>query len=241
MSNLSTHNPEPFEDPSGHVFEKRLIHLKRRVVREAMQAIAMLERALDALWELDREAAREVHRTDDRIDREEVEIEQECFSILALHHAFARDFRVVAFVLKVNQDIERVADHACSIAKIVTRLAGDRPPSWPTALEDLAERVPMRCHELLKAVLDEDVEAARLLVVGDKTIDQLDHRLFGETVEMMERGFNDRDTLTNGLLIYRIGRELERISDLMVSVAEDIVYLSTGTIIRHERKQRRQS
>ena len=99
-------------------FDRRVIQLKRRLVREATQAIGMLEAALDALWRLDRDAAKQVTRDDDTIDREEVAIEQECFNILALHHAFARDFRVLTFILKANADIERVADHAASIAKL---------------------------------------------------------------------------------------------------------------------------
>lgn len=203
--------PEPTPTPGHNIlFDRKLISLKRRLVREATEAISMLERALDALWRLDRQAAAEVRRIDDSIDREEVQIEQECFSLLTLHHVFARDFRVVTFVLKVNHDIERVGDHASSIAKIVGKIRGDVPPAWPVSLVELGQRVPLRCHELLKAVLDEDVNAARQLVAKDKTIDGLDARLFGETVEYMQRECDSPEALENGLLIHRAGRELER-------------------------------
>jgi len=224
--------PEPVSQ-APFTFDRRLVSLKRRLVREATLAIGMLEAALDALWRLDRESARQVNRDDDRIDREEVQIEQECFNILALHHAFARDFRVVTFILKVNSDIERVADHACSVAKIVVKLRGDVPPEWPTALRELGERVPLMCHELMRAVLDENVDAARALVHADRTIDALDKQLFAEAVAMMRAGHPDEDALTNGLLIHRVGRELERVGDLMTNVAEDVVYLATGAIVRH--------
>lgn len=228
--------PEPTPTP-GHnvIFDRKLITLKRRLVREATEAISMLERALDALWRLDRQAAADVRRTDDTIDHEEVQIEQECFALLTLHHVFARDFRVVTFVLKVNHDIERVADHASSIAKIVGKIQGDSPPEWPTALLELGQRVPVRCHELLRAVLDEDVEAARQLVAKDRTIDGLDARLFGESVEFMQRD-SSSEALSNGLLIHRAGRELERVGDLMSNIAEEVVYLATGDIIRHTHK-----
>lgn len=229
--------PEPTPVPGRNIlFDRKLISLKRRLVREATEAISMLERALDALWRLDRQAAAEVRRTDDSIDREEVQIEQDCFALLTLHHVFARDFRVVTFVLKVNHDIERVADHASSIAKIVTKIQGSVPPPWPTALQELGQRVPVRCHELLRAVLDEDVDAARQLVAKDKTIDGLDAKLFGETVEYMRRDQVDPQTLSNGLLIHRAGRELERVGDLMSNIAEEVVYLATGDIIRHTHK-----
>lgn len=231
--------PEPTPTP-GHsvIFDRKLISLKRRLVREASEVISMLERALDALWRLDRQAAAEVRRIDDTIDREEVQIEQECFSLLTLHHVFARDFRVVTFVLKVNHDIERVGDHASSIAKIVGKIQGDLPPTWPTALLELGQRVPVRCHELLRAVLDEDVDAARALVAKDKTIDGLDARLFGETVEFMQKD-GSNESMSNGLLIHRAGRELERVGDLMSNIAEEVVYLATGDIIRHTHKKGR--
>lgn len=219
-------------------FDRRLVQLKRRLIREATLAIGMLEAALDALWRLDRDAARQVNRDDDRIDREEVAIEQECFNILALHHAFARDFRVLTFILKANADIERVADHACSIAKIVVRIKGDSPPPWPTALRELGERVPLMCHALMRSVLDEDVEGARALVPADKIIDRLEKQLFSEAVEMMNKECSAPNVIENGMLIYRIGRELERVGDLMTNIAEDVVYLATGEIVRHEEKKK---
>lgn len=233
--------PEPsLASSSPHLTDRRILHLKRRLVREAAQATAMLEQAVASLWELDVERARTVRRSDDRIDREEVEIERECYEVLALHSPYARDFRVLTFVLKVNADVERVADHASSIAKCVTRIAdalgpGAAPPTWPTALVELGERVPQMCHQLLRAVLDEDVAAAQALVASDVVIDRLDRRLFEEAKDLMRSG-RDSD-LSVGMLVYRVGRELERVGDLMAAIAEDVVYLSTGSIIRHAKKK----
>jgi phosphate transport system protein len=231
-------NAEPNDvSPASGSFEHRVAFLKRRLIRETAQAIGMLETALDSLWTLDVDTAIEVTRHDDTIDTEEVAIEQECFSLLALHHAFARDFRTLAFILKVNADIERVADHACSIAKIVRRM---RPPvEWPTALRDLGERVPLMCHDLMRAVLDIDVEVARELVRSDKVIDNLDQRLFEEVQEMMSKLSFSEDARANALLIYRLGRELERVGDIMANIAEDVVYLATGEIVRHQKKRLR--
>ena len=241
----------PGQDPVRLSTERKIMQVKRRLVREATMAISMLEAALDALWTLDRDAAKAVRMSDDRIDMEEVEIEQQCYEILTLHHPFARDFRVLTFVLKVNSDLERVADHACSVAKSIIKIAdalGDRPtPAWPTALVELGQRVPGMCHELMRAVLDEDVDAARRLVAADKVIDQLDRRLFEEAMVMMRplpgsathSGDGPDPDLAIGMLVYRIGRELERVGDLMGAIAEDVVYLATGSIIRHEKRRTR--
>lgn len=240
-----TQEPE-HESASATAFsiDRRIAILRRRLVREAGVAIAMLEAAVDALLRLDAEAARGVRRQDDRVDQEEVEIEQECYMLLTLRHAFARDFRALAFVLKVNGEVERVADHACSIAKVAIRMRevlgeGAEAPRWPTALVELAQRVPLMCHELMRIVLAEDVESARSLVLSDRTIDSLDRRLFQEVVEWIDaRGAGEASTPV-GLLMYRSGRELERVGDLMAGIAEDIVYLATGSIIRHEKRRAR--
>jgi phosphate transport system protein len=227
--------PEPL---GGHRarngFDRNLKQLKLRLIQEAGLAIDMLQGALDALWKLDVQAATEVRGRDDRIDREEVEIEAECIRLLALEHPFARDLRVITFILKVNSDLERVADHASSIAKVAGRIDASNPPKWPTALQEMGQRVPVMCHTLLRAVLDEDAAIAAQVVAEDETIDMLEKRLFEETETLMRQ---EPSLLRNGLLIYRTGRELERVGDLMKNIAEDVIYLATGSIVRHEQKR----
>src|SRR5215471_18513629 len=119
--------PRPAPDAAPQLTtDRKILALKRRLVREASLAVAMLESALTALWALDADAAMAVRLSDDRVDLEEVAIEQECYEILTLHHPFARDFRVLTFILKVNTDIERVADHASSLCKVVKKISEAR-------------------------------------------------------------------------------------------------------------------
>lgn len=220
--------------------QTEIAQLVRRLVRESGLAVAMLEDALDALWTLDTELAERVRKSDDRVDQEEVEIERAALTLLSKVESDDEDFRTLAFVLKVNADVERVADHAHSIAKIVIHLSeelGGQPPRWPTALEDLALRVPAMCHALLRAVLDRDGRAALAILRSDKTIDQLDRLLFEETIDSMHHA--ERSLLAGGLLMHRVGRELERVGDLMKSIAEELIYRETGTIVRHQGRQAR--
>lgn len=228
-------SPLPGGGPPSH-FVRDLATLKRRLQDEATTTVGMLEGAIAALWELDTQAAGEILKHDDRIDREEVEIEEACFRLMALQHPFAKDFRQLAFILKVNADLERVADHACSVAKMTFKLADQAAFAWPTSLQELGQRVPMACHKLLRALLDEDAALAKTVVTEDKVLDRLTRGLFDETVDFMESQPGSQAT---GLLVYRIGRELERVGDLMTNIAEDIVYLVTGEIIRHEKKRLR--
>lgn len=205
-------------------------------MREAAVAVAMLEASLHALWKLDVDAAKRVRRSDDRVDQEEVQIELQAYQLMTLEQPVARDFRILAFILKANSDIERVADHATSVAKLIPRF--QKPIGavrWPTALVELGERVPMCCHQLMRAVLEEDAGAARTVVAADETIDRLDQQLFREVVDLIGA---DPGAVNNGLLMYRISRELERVGDLMASIAEEVVYLVTGEIIRHAGKNK---
>jgi phosphate transport system protein len=214
-------------------FDNQVQHVRRRLVREAVVAVGMLERAISALWVLDRVAAAAVRAADTRVDREEVAIETECYRLLTLQHPVAKDFRMIAFTLKVNQDIERVADHASSIAKSILAFRGQGVPKWPTALEEMAHRVPAQCHVLLRAVIDDDTDKAIEIVKSDEILDEINRRLFDEIVETMD---GSPDASANGLLMYRIGRELERVGDLVAAMAEDVVFLNTGQIIRHAKR-----
>lgn len=225
---------EPSQPGKDTVIAREFRALKQRIVDEAISAVGMVESATRALFDVDTDAAAEILKRDERIDREEVEIEEEIFRLMALRAPVARDFRGLAFCLKVNADIERVADHACSIAKITRKLDPELPPDWPTSLVELAQRVPMTCQQLLRALVDEDVDAAKKIIIDDQTIDSLHRTLFDETVDLMESMTAPQSV---GLLVYRVGRELERIGDLMVNIAEDIVYLETGEIVRHRKKQ----
>jgi len=227
-------------------FDREIVQLRRRLVREAGTAIEMLEAAVVLLAEPDRDAIAAVLRRDDAVDAEEVSIEEACIRAIALQQPLGKDLRILTFILKVNADVERVADHACSLAKIARKLGGTMPPNLPTALKELAERLPIMCQKLMRAVLDEDVAAARAVVVMDEVIDALTRRVFDEVLEMMSvetaaGGQAARVALANGLHLHRAGRELERVGDLMGSIAEYVVFLSTGAIIRHAGKRRAES
>lgn len=210
--------------------------VKRRLTAEATEVVRMLESSLTALFALDTQKASEILSSDEGIDREEVAIEEACFRVMTLQAPVARDFRLLTFILKVNADVERVADHACTVSKVTLRLADNPPPQWPTSLTELGQRVPMVCHALLRAMNDEDSAAAKQIVIDDKIIDKLNRRLFDEVVDFMKTYPEHPAT---GLLLFRVGRELERVGDLMTNIAENIVYLDTGEIIRHAKRRLR--
>ena len=219
----------------GTQLDQQLASLRRRLIREASQAVDLLSQSIEVLWTADREGAKEVKRIEKQIDIEEVRIEQECFRILALQTPFGADFRLITFSLKANSDIERLADHASSIAKISKRFEAESP-DWPESLREMGERVPVMCQELLRAVINADIVAAKEVVKRDKIIDRLDKQTFKELTQKIE---SNPSFASDYMLMYRISRELERVGDLLGNIAEDVVYLVTGDIVRHAPKPKK--
>jgi phosphate transport system protein len=212
-----------------------LAKVRRRMIREAAQAIDIIKFAINALWDRDESSAMQISKIEKEIDKEEVRIEQECYRILALKNPFAADFRLIAFILRVNSDIERVADHASSINKIMSRL-DDQSVQWPESLREMGERIPVMCEQLLRAVVNTDAELARSVVKQDRAIDKLDSQAFDEISDLIEE---DPENASNYMLIYRIARELERVGDLLGNIAEGIIYLVTGNIVRHTPRKKK--
>lgn len=221
-----------FDRPVGGTeLPRQIVSLKRQLIKEASYAVAMIEQALDALLRLDRPQAKAVRKQDDVIDRQEIEIEKACLDLLLMQHPVASDFQTVLFVLRVNTQVERVGDHASSIAKCASRMAkAGLEPRWPTALIEMAHRVPACCHKTLRAVLDEDVASAREIIAEDEVIDELEKTLFSETLEMIR---SDPQGDLAGLYVYRVGRELERTADVMAGICRDLIYRETGVNVRH--------
>ena len=210
--------------------DHELAALRRRLIREAASATDLLKQSFDVLLDCTDEGVREIRNIEREIDEEEVKIEEECFRILALQQPFGSDFRMLTFCLKVNSDIERLADHAASMAKISRKLRADNL-QWPPALKEMMQRIPMMCQELLRAVINSDIEAAKEVVARDKIIDRLDKQTFRELAGFIEAHPEDASEY---MLMYRISREIERVGDLLGNIGEDVVYLVTGEIVRHE-------
>lgn len=228
------HNTRPNapEATPGHKtpLQEELQTLQSMLIHESEMVIGQVEGACAALRECDREAAMRVRRRDVVVDREEVSIEEACLKIIALHKPVAIDLRKVTMIMKVNEDLERIADHAGGVAKAVNYLAQKDTPRWPPSLLRMTEEVGPVCRKTRQALIDESKGASRDLIAGDRTLNKLARGVF-EEVEMLLAA----DDLSEraGLLAYRASRDIERIGDLCVDIAEDIIYFRTGAIVRH--------
>ena len=175
--------------------------------------------------------AREVKRQKRLVDRWEVQIEQECIRVLALHQPVASDLRRVAAVLKINGDLHRLCDLARHIAKRVKKLATDTQATpIPQALEDLGVGALDQVHESLDALTRSNVTLARSVIDADQRIDR-DYRAIQK--QLKQEIVVSPQRINSLLRLVNTARNLERIADHAVKIAESVIYLEHGDILRH--------
>jgi phosphate transport system protein len=213
-------------------FAQAIESLNDSLSRQEDLVMRCVEDGVHALVTGDAERARRASLMDREVDRAEVRIEEECLKMIALYAPVARDLRYLATVLKVNNDLERIADHANNVARLTLSILEDRAFALPPQAGEMAARVTEAISRGIRALRRQDVEEARSVVAADEAIDKLDLEITGEARRMLGQEPNHVEA---ALQLYRIGRELERIADLATNIAEDTIYLVTGEIVRHTR------
>lgn len=192
-----------------------------------------VDKAISALFDRRPALAREVIDGDDVLDEREVAIEIECQKMLALHQPVASDLRFLLTVLKVNNDLERAGDLAVNIAERALFL-GERPPlPMPEQILRQAECARAMLRDCLDALVNQDTALARRVRTRDDEVDELNRQMF-VVIEGQMRA--DSGTIERALHLLSCSRHLERIADLATNIAEDVVFLVEGRVIRHRRQ-----
>ena len=215
------------------ILVREIAALQTQVVRLALVVEARLEDALASFAARDVAKAQEVVDNDDQIDRREVEIEEECLKILALHQPVATDLRWVIAILKINNDLERVADIAVNIADRVRYLATTPPSGLELHLQQMGDHTISMLRSVFDGMTRSDPEAARAVIDMDEKQDQMHHQTF----DAVEHGVAGDTTEIRALLLFlSVSRDLERVGDHATNIAEDLLYLFSGAIVRHAHK-----
>jgi len=212
----------------SQAFDGELTRLRREFTAHATNCFEALERACEVLRTRDTRLARRVIEGDDQVDAAEVHIEAEVVRLITLHHPVAHDMRLLVAMLKVNYDLERIADHASNVAWLARRIIA-RGGQVPPHVLQLADHVVRNARAVFQAFLDQDQAAARAALLGDAAVDALD-RTVRRDVHAMLAHDGEVDT---ALHLFRISRELERAGDHVANMAEDVIFLATGEIVRH--------
>jgi phosphate transport system protein len=207
-----------------------LDNLRNRVLLLGGKTETALARAMSALVERDTTAAREVLRDDDQIDQLEVEIDRLCIDVLALRQPAARDLRFVVSVAKVTPILERIADHACNIARAAIDL-NDEPQLKPFAeLPRMAAQASAMLRAALDAFTTNNATEARAVILGDDEIDALYEHMFQTLIKLMA---SDPTTTGRGARLLLVAKHLERVGDYVTDICELTVYMAEATFIKH--------
>jgi phosphate transport system protein len=204
--------------------------LQKRVLSLAGDVETYVEKAISALFNRDADLARDLMEGDQAIDEEENRVEEDCLKILALHQPVAIDLRRVATILKINSDLERMADLAANIAERVYGLATSAPVPIPAGLRPMADLTSSMLRDSLDAFVNLDPSAAKRVCRLDDQIDRYNREIIVEIINFMKKS---PENVEPGLNLFSVVRQLERIADHTTNIAEDVVYLAEGAIIRH--------
>jgi phosphate transport system protein len=204
--------------------------LERRLLLLAGEVEEAVRRSVRALVERRMELAERVIEGDDSIDRLEVEIEDECLKMLALHQPVASDLRFIVASLKSAGDLERIGDLAGSIAERAISFAARSDMPLPPRLHEMVEACARMLRSAIEAFVRGDSAAARELLAQDERIDTLNRDVIQGCLSAMH---DDPAAIDQAVDLISISKNLERIGDHVTNIAEDVVYLVEGDIIRH--------
>jgi phosphate transport system protein len=207
-----------------------LERLQRLVLRMAGYVEEAVYQAIHALKENDRRLAERVVEGDYRIDQHENEVQEECLKILALHQPVAVDLRRICAVLFISTDLERMGDLAVQIAERASHLASSSQSIVPSRLNTMTEKTTEMVRRSLDAFVHSDATAARAVIRMDDQVDADNSAIIDELIQRMKQS---PDNIENGISMFSAVRHLERIADHATNIAEDVIYLVEGEVVRH--------
>ena len=217
----------------GHIsriFDEELRELKESMLFEGELVQKAVQNAVTALLTRDSELARKVIADDDIINTKEVEIDEFCLKLLALRQPAAKDLRFIATAIKINYDLERMGDMAVNICERVLELNQEPQLKPYIDLPQMAEIAQEMVKESLDAFVKEDPQLAWKVTEEDENVDNLNQQIFRELLTYMSE---DLRTISRATRLLFISKYLERLADHAVNIAELVIFLVQGKIIRH--------
>ena len=211
-------------------FHKELEKIKKMILSLGAMVEERVRRITGAIGDRDAAVADEIVRSDYEIDEMEVEIEEECLKIMALHQPVAIDLRFLVAVIKINNDLERIADEAVNIAQRIQTMVKDQPDRVVFDYEPMASEVEKMLQLSLDALVNMDVDMAFKVVTMDDEVDGIHRQVYQIIRDEMKHHPDRMAFLIN---FYLISRHLERIADHATNIAEEVIYLIEGEIVRH--------
>ena len=211
-------------------FSRELEKIKKQILSLGAMVEEQVRMATQAVETHDAELAQKIIKSDYDVDEMEVEIEEECLKVLALHQPVAVDLRFLIAVIKINNDLERIGDQAVNIAERVDVIAKRDLSDLFFDYSSMGEKVQKMLKMSLDALVNMDYDLAFSVVICDDEVDQIKSEAYDRIKQAMRKHPDKIGYLINLLLI---SRHLERLADHATNIAEEVIYLIEGEIVRH--------
>jgi phosphate transport system protein len=211
--------------------QRDLDALKKEILQLGNLVESAINTAILALNNREAELGRKVADLEQEINEKEVYIEEECLKILALHQPVAVDLRFIVVVLKVNNDLERMGDFADNIAKRAVFLSSQEPiPVFSEFVTELPVMVRSMVRKSLDALVTLDVDLANTVIEMDDKVDEINRKMYTEVQNIIR---NDVSKTEVAISMLSTSRYMERIADLSTNIAEDVLFMVEGKVVRH--------
>jgi phosphate transport system protein len=212
--------------------QKELDRLKKQILSLGAMVEEHVDMAIKAVEKKDAALAEEVISADHKVDEVEVEIEEECLKLLALHQPVAEDLRFIIAVIKINHDLERIGDEAVNIAERMVYISTRTPVPVTFDYKLMSEKTRAMLKSSLDALVNMDENLAQEVRLKDDEVDQINREIYDHVKQAILENPDKGGYLIN---LFSIARNLERIADHATNIAEEVLYLVEGIIKRHQR------
>lgn len=217
------------------------VHMKNEIEKLKNKLLALCAEVEEQLWQAvkslkqrDCDLARQVINADTRVDLEEVDLEEDCLKILALHQPVAIDLRFIVTALKINNDLERIGDLSVNIAERSEFLSRQDPINFPFDFDRMAEKVQVMLRKGIDALVNMDCDLAYEVCEMDDEVDAINSEMYELVKQRTLASPSQIDIL---LHLLSVSRHLERIGDHATNIAEDVIYMVEGRIVRHKTEE----
>ena len=211
-------------------FEEEMAELKKMISEMSSEVEYMIGRSIKSLIDRNMILAQEVINNDSSINKMEIAIDNQAIKILGLYQPEAEDLRVITMIMKINNDLERIGDHAVSIAKLSLHLS-PQPEIKPLIdIPRMADKSVEMLKEALDCFINKDPEAAIQVCKKDDEVDNLESQIIRE---LMTYILSNPLILDRALRLIFVARHLERVADLATNISEGAYYIATGNVLKH--------
>ncbi len=210
--------------------QRELEQLKKNILALCTIVEEQVRDAVRALLDRNVELAKNVEQRDAEIDRREVEVEEECLKILALYQPVAVDLRFIVSALKINNDLERIGDLAVNVAKKAVTFCSESTMAIAFDISGMWEKTQSMLRDSIDALINMNAALAVEICVRDDEIDRIKHEIRDGVEEQIRR---EPENVRPLMRLLAVSRNLERIADCATNIAEDVIYMAEGRIVRH--------